>query len=41
VGERLEAYRHDRRRAVAALTSDLQTALESLIVSEPADERAP
>jgi hypothetical protein len=32
VDERLEAYRADRRAAVAAVTSELQQALEGLIV---------
>lgn len=32
VDQRLEAYHHDRRGAVAALTADLQQALEGLIV---------
>jgi hypothetical protein len=33
VGERLESYRRNRRRAVADLTSALQERLEGLIVA--------
>ncbi|MEB3323027.1 MAG: 1-acyl-sn-glycerol-3-phosphate acyltransferase [Synechococcaceae cyanobacterium] len=39
VRERLDAYRRDRRRAVAALTGDLQAALQALIVPEPGTAR--
>jgi hypothetical protein len=35
VGERLEDYRRDRRRAVQALTEDLGLRLERLIVPSP------
>ena len=39
VGERLEAYRADRRQAVAALTAELQQRLEDLIV--PSGDQPP
>jgi hypothetical protein len=39
IGERLEAYRVDRRRAVANLTGELQRRLENLIVPTGVEDR--